>query len=159
MYRGGDIVPLGHYSDITFLEWEHLAGDKTNGLQYIFRNNIINRQTKNAIFQALANSGVEDGPVAWPGHKFDMQSKEGKAILGTPNGNGIAWILFSHRAQLGWKTVKSVVVFENVLSAGFRQYFHTDSRPTLLFEIEDYQPATSVRARDLKRKRESPATP
>ena len=46
----------------------------------------------------------------WPGISFDIERKEAKAILGTPNGKGVAWLLAQHRAQLGEKTVKKVTL-------------------------------------------------
>jgi hypothetical protein len=64
-----------------------------------------------------------------------MDSEDGKALLGTPNGSSVAWLLIQHKAmsQLWHKTVKKVTI----LSSEF-----TDDDPghevssSLLFWIE-----------------------
>ena len=113
-YTGGDIVPLGRWSDLVFLEYENLCKTAdtrdggpfdVKGLKAVFRSRIVNADTKNIIFEIAEKKGF-DGPPAWPGMEFKMDTDEGKALLGTPNGNGVGWLLFSHREQLGWKTVK-----------------------------------------------------
>ena len=55
-----------------------------------------------------------------------METEEGKALLGTPNGSGIAWLLAQHRKQLGDKAVKKVQLWYSITSA-----------PNLLFHIKD----------------------
>ncbi|KAK5123897.1 hypothetical protein LTR85_002093 [Meristemomyces frigidus] len=140
-WKGGDIVPLAAWSDIVFLEWQNictLAGQHVSNLQYIFRSYIVNEATQEVIWQALKNVGITDGPPKWPGKEFDMSTNEGKAILGTANGNGVAWIVMSHRAQLGTKTVKSVVVFDDQISDTDRAHYTVWSKPALMFKLEDY---------------------
>ena len=39
--------------------------------------------------------------VLWPGVSFEMNTDEGKALLGTPNGFGTAWLLLNRYRQLG----------------------------------------------------------
>lgn len=43
---------------------------------------------------------------------FSMNTDEGKALLGTPNGKGVAWLLINHKAQLGMKQIKEVKVWK-----------------------------------------------
>ncbi|KAK4542065.1 hypothetical protein LTR36_007096 [Oleoguttula mirabilis] len=142
-FRGGPLVPLAAWSDVQFLKWQHLctlAGTDVRSLKYIFRSNIVNDVTRNVIFAALAKSGIKTGPPPWPGKKYSMDSEEGKALLGTPNGNGVAWILFSHRAQLGWKTIESVQLFDDTMSGSQRKFPASNSKPSLLFNVVDYVP-------------------
>ncbi|KAF2832660.1 hypothetical protein CC86DRAFT_401412 [Ophiobolus disseminans] len=40
-----------------------------------------------------------------------MDTDEGKAILSSPNGAGVAYLLFTHKRQLGRKTMSKVTVF------------------------------------------------
>lgn len=41
------------------------------------------------------------GEAPWDGYTFGMDSDEGLALLGTPNGGATAWILMDHFAELG----------------------------------------------------------
>jgi hypothetical protein len=41
-------------------------------------------------------------------------SDAGKAILGSPNGRGVAFFLYQHKSILDVKTVENVVVFSTV---------------------------------------------
>jgi len=52
-------------------------------------------------------------PPLWPGRKeYSMNTNEGKAILGSPNGRGVALLLIQHKAQLGERTtIEKVAVF------------------------------------------------
>lgn len=110
-WKGGDVVPLGALSDILFFEYKHLCEAATppidaKGLRYIFRSQIVNQATKDIIFTALGKRNVDRGPLPWPGTVFTFPSDEAAALLGTANGNGAAWMAFSHRADIGWKTIK-----------------------------------------------------
>lgn len=40
-----------------------------------------------------------------------MSTANGQAVLGTPNGNGGAWLLATHKAKFGLKTIESVRVW------------------------------------------------
>ena len=59
---------------------------------------------------------------------------EAKALLGTPNGSGIAWLLIQHKRQLGWKMVDSVTLFWKDGHEG-----DLGSNPSLLFRIKDVE--------------------
>lgn len=47
----------------------------------------------------------------WPDITFDIQSEEGKAILGTPHGSGVAWMLIQHSKALRERITKKVTIF------------------------------------------------
>jgi hypothetical protein len=47
----------------------------------------------------------------WPGVIFDIESEEGRAILGTPNGSGVAWMLIQHSKALGERAIEKVTIF------------------------------------------------
>ncbi|KAI7601559.1 Saccharopine dehydrogenase, partial [Hortaea werneckii] len=141
-WEGGELVPLGLLSDVMFLEYEHLCKTavpplQVRDLRYMFRSQIVNKETRETIFEVLKRRGVVNGPVAWPGTAFEFPSEEALALLSTPNGRGAAWILFSHRAELGWKTIKQITVFDNLLSASERSVFREWSHPSMLVEFED----------------------
>ncbi|KAI7365170.1 hypothetical protein KC354_g5075 [Hortaea werneckii] len=141
-WEGGDLVPLGLLSDVMFLEYEHLCKTtqpplNVKDLRYMFRSQIVNKETREVIFEVLKRRGVVNGPVPWPGTAFKFPSEKALALLSTPNGRGAAWILISHRAELGWKTIKQITVFDNLLSAGERSVFREWSHPSMLIEFED----------------------
>ncbi|KAK3715708.1 hypothetical protein LTR37_006933 [Vermiconidia calcicola] len=144
----GEIVPLRQWSDIVFLEWQHqtTAGQQRRGIKFVVHSNIINTRTKNVIFKALEDDGDSPIPPAFPpGKEYPMDSKQGKAILGTPNGNGVAWFLIQHKAELGHKTIESVVVFDNSLYEDQRETNDREhSTPSLMFRIEDWTSADYI---------------
>jgi hypothetical protein len=45
------------------------------------------------------------------GLTWNIQTEEEKALLVTPNGSGVGWLLVQHEEQLGWKTIESVTLF------------------------------------------------
>ena len=111
------LVPLRQWSDVVFLQWKDLfktsnAKDDITDLRYVFRITISNEDSTALILKAVKNKGAEFG--YWPGTEFEPQSDEFKAILGSPNGAGVAWFLIDHKAQLGMKTVSKITVFRYV---------------------------------------------
>jgi hypothetical protein len=133
---GGKIVPLGRSSDILFLEWEaqvETAKTELTSILYVMRSNIVNIESRNVIFQALQSAGRDNGPRKWPGDTFDMTTEEGRAILGTPNGIGVAYLLSQHQKQLGRKTITSVQVFDDTIQPMQRNFWRRASKPCLLF--------------------------
>jgi hypothetical protein len=62
--------------------------------------------------------------------EFSMESEEGKALLASPNGAGMAWLLIMHKGVLGRKTVGKVIVFADEGVKGPRP-------PSLVFCVGD----------------------
>ena len=144
------VVPkLKAYSDITFLQWHGLAEGmqkdmthlsintppniphvfRTHTLtEYIFRTPVENANTEALIQKALSN--VKKELDLWPGVDFEMSTDEGKAILGSPNGAGCAYLLLQHKAQLGVKTISKVTVFQDDGAAKPRP-------PSMVFHVKD----------------------
>ena len=52
--------------------------------------------------------GGANGWGVWPGKTFSKGSDQFAALMVTPSGQGIAWLLLTHRDQFGWKSVESV---------------------------------------------------
>jgi hypothetical protein len=95
------------WSDVTFVEWQaqaHARAHDIKGLKYVIRYNIVNADTSMIINQAVGPTSS----IGWPGVTISMRSEIGRAVLGTPNGVGVAYLLATHKAQLGQKTVESV---------------------------------------------------
>lgn len=104
------LTPLREYSDVVFLTWQKVAGDKIKGFKYIIRHQIINLDTLAVLREVLQRRGEQ--LKAWPGVKISMPDKDALAILGTPNGRGVGWILIQHKLQLGPKNIKDVTIFQ-----------------------------------------------
>lgn len=64
-----------------------------------------------------------------------MDDVWGQALLGTPNGEGVAWLLINHKSVWGRKRVKSVAVYLDPESATIEDEQYQYS--SLLFELED----------------------
>ena len=43
-----------------------------------------------------------------------MSTEEGQAILGTPNGSGVAYFLIDHKPELGVRVPTKVTVFKTI---------------------------------------------
>jgi hypothetical protein len=107
-----ELPALQAWSDVVFLEWQHEAtttGQNIQNIQYIFQFDVTNDDTMNIVNGiVIPLGGFADVP---PGDEFTMDTENGQAILGTPNGNGGAWLLATHKAQFGLKTIDFVRVF------------------------------------------------
>ena len=98
------------WSDVVFLEWQAQAQDNghdVQGLKYVFRYEVVNPNTVVIVEQATGRLRRS----LWPGLTFPMSDERGRAILGTPNGAGVAYLLATHKEQLGDKTIESVQVW------------------------------------------------
>jgi hypothetical protein len=103
-----DVLPdVYRWSDITFIEWKTQAGERIKELHYVFQANIMNQESKMVIERAAG------GPnnLQWPGKVFEMASSEGRAILGSPNGRGVAFLLATHKELLGQRIIERVLVW------------------------------------------------
>jgi hypothetical protein len=131
---------LKHWSDSLYLQWtdprlQHLPND----LDKIVRLRIINDDTLAVIRHVKdeyhANNGTtEHGPLKDSGLTLDVDTEAAKALLGTPNGSGVAWLLIQHKHHLGWKVVDSVTLFWDGSSR--RDY---PDNPSLLFRLKDVE--------------------
>ncbi|KAF2125413.1 hypothetical protein P153DRAFT_112702 [Dothidotthia symphoricarpi CBS 119687] len=122
------ILPdLQHWSDMAYLQCHENVAD----LKYVLRYRIQNNDTQAIIRHLCGETGPGDG-LLWPGVTFRMDEDSGKALLGTPHGSGIAWLLIQHKKQLGHKTLDKVTLyFKNEEDARMRD------DPCLLFYLKD----------------------
>jgi hypothetical protein len=102
-------VPLRQYSDVVFLGWQQAAGDRIKGLKYVFRHQVTNKDSI-AVIKEVLERRAEQAKV-WPGLQISMTERDAWAILGSPNGHGVAWLLLQHKDQLGLKSVRAVTVY------------------------------------------------
>lgn len=87
-------------------------------LKSVRRNEIRNRDTVAVICKVLTkyrkgNHLSKNWAPGPEGLMFGIDTDEAKALLGMPNGCGVAWLLIQHKdeEQLGWKTVRSVTLY------------------------------------------------
>jgi hypothetical protein len=121
---------LNHWSDVAFLQWQSLSIDGVmSDLKFVARVSITNEYTTAVLSTVLVslckqhNAGEKALP-RWPGVIFTMNSEEGMALLGTPNGSGVAWLLAQHKKELGHKCVEKV-----------RLWYSLTGPPNLLFHL------------------------
>ncbi|KAF9768654.1 hypothetical protein IL306_014004 [Fusarium sp. DS 682] len=94
------------------------SGGFVENLKYIIRSQIANHDTLKIVFQAILNKYERDhkkkeiGP--WKKRIVMSHQKDPKelyAILGSPNGSGVAYMLINHKERLGSKVVSRVDIF------------------------------------------------
>ncbi|KAK5732265.1 hypothetical protein LTR17_010711 [Elasticomyces elasticus] len=112
----GPIPPLWRFSDVLWLQWKaaaQSAGESVSNIKYFIRNGVADTDSL-AVLGEIEQSGY---PIkAWPGFTFEMHeggTKESiaRALLGTPNGNGIVFFLAQHLRQTGKRLTVSKVQF------------------------------------------------
>lgn len=104
---------LKRWSDVAYLVWAaecQKKGKDVSSLRYVFSSPVENAETRGIIARAMDTAHE---PPLWPGRKeYTMDSDEGKAILGSPNGRGAALLLIQHKATMGeTTTIEKVAVF------------------------------------------------
>ncbi|KAI5368086.1 hypothetical protein Slin15195_G032200 [Septoria linicola] len=105
------LVPLKQWSDVLYLAWLKVGGlSKLRKLQHVFRDNISNQATIE-VMRSMVGKDHLDASDMWPGHEFRLPDVRLKAAIGTPNGNGVAWLLAQHQADVGLKTIDRVNIF------------------------------------------------
>ena len=130
-WRQGDQLPdLKFWSDVAYLQWTSVT-DESSDLRYVIRLNITNERTKAVIGHIMTQPSLIDRYPMFPGISWSLyEDEEVAALLGTPNGIGVAWLLIQHKAQLGHKIVKKVtLVYKDWL------YLKEGKVPTLIFEF------------------------
>jgi hypothetical protein len=110
------IPPLHHWSDIAYLQWLAASGSSPSmtvapaPIRYILRLSIHHPPTYSSLNKIAAKQSSKTYDV-WPGATFDIAGEEGKAILGTPHGAGVAWMLIQRKKVLGKLRIEKVTMF------------------------------------------------
>jgi hypothetical protein len=121
---------LKQWSDVIFLQWSrlHFGTQLMRNIKYIIQSPCENVITQRIVAHALARRNQK--LQRWPGIAFTMASEEGNAILGSPSGYGVGYLLAQHKRFLGRKCVEKIVIF---MDEGIWQ----PRPPSLLFYLED----------------------
>ncbi|RSM08727.1 hypothetical protein CEP52_004470 [Fusarium oligoseptatum] len=112
------VTHIKRWSDAAWMQWVRVCdtedGDRGN-IKYIIRSHITNKTTLSILFEALINKYGASPTIGKWGDRFtiDVEANPGEfhAILGSPNGAGVGFILINHKEALGIKTVNKVEVF------------------------------------------------
>ncbi|KAH6875074.1 hypothetical protein BKA58DRAFT_334135 [Alternaria rosae] len=127
--KQAELPQLQRVSDIVMAFWLRDNPDPKN-LKYYLVCNIINERTVALINAILKNHGLDKIPH-WPGIVANMWDEEGPALLGSPLGGSLAYLLAQHKAELGIKHVTEVVIFRDDFAQDWSPYVQ------LLFRIKD----------------------
>ena len=109
----GPFSQLERQSDLMFLEYQRkmeAMHKPMTGLKGLIRSGIINQETRSLVAQALGYKSDDRRVPDWPGRDFEADSDEGAAIVASPNGRAAAWLLGTHKEQLGHKIISKVRV-------------------------------------------------
>ncbi|EUC47215.1 hypothetical protein COCMIDRAFT_24834 [Bipolaris oryzae ATCC 44560] len=111
-----ELPAIRSVSDIAWAFWNRAHDSKgLENTKYLFVAMIINKETNQHVKRALGTpSPPKDEPDGWPGHNFNMDTDEGKALLGSPVGRWAGYFLMQHKRQLGGnKYISNVRVFKS----------------------------------------------
>ncbi|KAK4616624.1 uncharacterized protein CLAFUR5_05153 [Fulvia fulva] len=111
------LVPLQHWSDVTFITWEELCGAQQKpigGLKYILHMNVIAEDIEEVVKHV---TGIEAGRFseAYPGMAVQNvpESEGAHGTIGSMAMTGDAYLLIQHKDVFGGtRTFKSVQVWD-----------------------------------------------
>lgn len=132
---------LRHWSDILFYQYNaHFPDEDLNG---VVRAQIKNKET-NAVIKLLRQ---KDPALRVQNIAFGEQRTYGRgestfhALLGTPNGKGVAWLLLLHGEELGMRPYVSEI----------SMWWDVENSPTIWFKIESQKERTGWSFENLER--------
>ena len=111
---------ISHWSDVAFLQWrsesrryESQTGSLAPPIRYIFRCQIVNKKTRKVIENIVdeKRKAADQDTNIQVCYTVSTSTPEGKALLATPNGAGVAYLLIQHKEQLGVKTITEIDIF------------------------------------------------
>ncbi|KAI4187808.1 MAG: hypothetical protein L6R41_002575 [Letrouitia leprolyta] len=98
-----EVPPLWRWSDIIWLLWTGEKGEEeAHQLRYIFHTAITTNTTRH-VMEYIGGVQQDRLSLLWPGRGFNMSSREGRALLATPHGAGITYLIADHSDVLGRK--------------------------------------------------------
>ncbi|KAL8979188.1 MAG: hypothetical protein Q9205_005420 [Flavoplaca limonia] len=97
--RNAAIPALNRLSDMMWYVWDSISEDPGK-LRYIGRDTITNSATE-GIMDEILQKTAGNARAPWPGKTFGLDTDEGKALLGTPNGVAVGWLLIDRYREMG----------------------------------------------------------
>ncbi|KAL9023852.1 MAG: hypothetical protein Q9196_006930, partial [Gyalolechia fulgens] len=108
--------PLSRWSDVTWTVYEDLATasappDAGGLLRFIGHDQVSNAVSRAVMIYIIRRHRPPGNPNArpslpFPGLEFGVETAEGQALLGTPNGMGTGWVLHDRGRELGRRSLK-----------------------------------------------------
>ncbi|EMD67412.1 hypothetical protein COCSADRAFT_83739 [Bipolaris sorokiniana ND90Pr] len=101
-----EMPALRSSSDITWGLWNRMSG-----INAFISFEVVNEETGRLIEHAMEKNGHDEVPP-WPGVRFNPETEEYRALLGSPNGIGVGYFLAQHKREMGGnKYVSHIIVF------------------------------------------------
>ncbi|KAL8977243.1 MAG: hypothetical protein Q9177_006681 [Variospora cf. flavescens] len=100
---------LHRWSDVVWQNWTAIAGDDARHLRYILHENVWTQSVRR-LMEYMEGEKPDKLNLPYPGKLYDMQSDNGVALLGTPHGVGVTWLIADHSNALERK-IPAVRVF------------------------------------------------
>ncbi|KAL8691332.1 MAG: hypothetical protein Q9218_003418 [Villophora microphyllina] len=125
------VPPLNRLSDSLWTIWSGITWHNARNLRYIGRDKISNPDTYN-VMRSIFDTTRRSRLVPWPGLTFGMNTDNGLAMLGTPNGVATAWLLIDHHTILG-RREPTVTIWSYSLEEGSSHDF--DLEYMVLFDL------------------------
>ncbi|KAL8680957.1 MAG: hypothetical protein Q9186_002857 [Xanthomendoza sp. 1 TL-2023] len=123
--KDNPVPHLGRWSDWTWAVWETVCKDykkSPSDLRYILHDHITTPKTRMVMHSITGIPTVEniDLRLDWPGLVFTMEQDEGLALLATPHGQGVAYLIRDHSDQM--QTKKPTVRMWTLIHPAWRDY-------------------------------------
>lgn len=105
-----------------------------NDLRYICRDGVVNPDSR-AIMNEIFRKAPTGKPVSWPGLTFGIETEEAQALLGTPNGLAVAFMLMDRAKELGRRKLSvTIAATDPEAGSGFRMLW--DMAPPWMLTLE-----------------------
>ncbi|KAF9737450.1 hypothetical protein PMIN03_000860 [Paraphaeosphaeria minitans] len=110
-----ELPQLRSLSDLLWAGWQrgsnpHNGNPNVKNLNSMFMMWIINRDTLSIMKRALHARGKDKYSV-WPGDDFSTAEPEGQALLGSPNGKPMGYLVNQRKLDMGVKLIYNIRVF------------------------------------------------
>ncbi|KAL8966552.1 MAG: hypothetical protein Q9183_003320 [Haloplaca sp. 2 TL-2023] len=102
------------WSDVIGILWAEQARRSNvlpNTLKYFFRHNVATPDTQQIIEGAAGNPFGAKWKGRWPGKRFAKGTPQFQALLGTPHGKSITWLIVEHPNEFPKKDIESITIF------------------------------------------------
>ena len=115
---------VNRWSDVAWILWLHQAGPVNAGhLKYIFRHNIATEFTREVIGHCFGVDPEIGEIPRWPGRTVRLPDPCFVALLGTPHGKAVVFLLTQHPNELGQVSVLEITLFSVTSRGDFQLLF------------------------------------
>ncbi|KAH7552921.1 hypothetical protein BM1_07894 [Bipolaris maydis] len=122
-----EMPALRSSSDIAWGMWNRVSGHNLGGINAFLSFEVVNEETGRLIEMAMEKNDHDEVPP-WPGVRFNSGTEEYRALLGSPNGIAVGYLLAQHKREMGGnKYVSQIIVFMEDDPTGW---------PNLLFKVD-----------------------